>query len=205
MRSIVRRVDASEVISRATSHYNAAMADGCGVCGHGDRNTKASNRTAFRLRLPATPQPRQFHTWRASCKQNSCLEGFKVKPEKGAKMSVQLQIEEIPSYLKARFDGASTIEEAKQQFTLLAEKCKGTNKNKLLLDFTTVPANISLADRYALGRLTLVFAQYKCRVAAVCKTEQHGSTCFIETVAQNRWVDLRVFTNVEDALEWLLK
>jgi hypothetical protein len=29
--------------------------------------------------------------------------------------------------------------------------------------------------------------------------------CFLATVAQNRWVDLCIFTNVEDAIEWLLK
>ena len=120
-------------------------------------------------------------------------------------MSVQLQIDEMPGYLKARFIGAGATEEVERQFESLAEKCKSTRKNKLLLDFTEVPADISLVDRYELGRRTLVFAQYKCKVAAVCKPEHHDSTCFLGTVAQNRWADPRVFTNVEDALEWLLK
>jgi len=120
-------------------------------------------------------------------------------------MSVQLQIEEMPGYLKATLNGATTTEEVAWQFESLAEKCKCTNKNKLLLDFTEVPADISLVDRYDLGKRTQVFAQYKCKVAAVCKSGQRDSHCFLETVAQNRWVDLRVFTNVEDALEWLLK
>jgi len=119
-------------------------------------------------------------------------------------MSVQLQIEEMPGYLKATFNGATTAEEVGRQFELLAEKCQCTNKNKLLLDFTEVPADISLVDRYELGKRTLVFEQYKCKVVAVCKPGQRDSHCFLETVAQNRWVDLRVFTNVEDALEWLL-
>jgi hypothetical protein len=88
---------------------------------------------------------------------------------------------------------------------VLAEKCKCTNKNKLLLDFTGVSADISLVDRYELGKRTQVFAQYKCKVAAVCKPERHNSTCFLGTVAQNRWVNLRAFTNIDDALEWPLK
>jgi protein tyrosine phosphatase (PTP) superfamily phosphohydrolase (DUF442 family) len=133
------------------------------------------------------------------------LEGFKAQCEKGVKMSVQLQIEEMPRYLKATFNGATTTEEVGWQFESLAEKCKCTNKNKLLLDFTGVPADISLVDRYDLGKRTQVFAQYKCKVAAICKSGQRDSHCFLETVAQNRWVDLRVFTKVEDALEWLLK
>jgi hypothetical protein len=127
-----------------------------------------------------------------------------MRSERG-KMSVQLQIDEMPGYLIARFIGAGAMEEVERQFESLAEKCKSTKKNRLLLDFTEVPADISLVDRYELGRRTLVFAQYKCKVAAVCKPEHHDSTCFLGTVAQNRWVDLRVFANVEDALEWLLK
>jgi hypothetical protein len=128
-----------------------------------------------------------------------------VKCEEGVKMSVQFQIEEMPGYLKARFIGAGATEEIERRFESLAEKCKSAKKNKLLLDFTEVPADISLVDRYELGKRTQVFAQYKCKVAAVCKLERHDSTCFLGTVAQNRWIDLRVFTNVEDALEWLLK
>jgi hypothetical protein len=129
-------------------------------------------------------------------------------------MNVQLQqlhIEEIPGYeeisgyLKARFNGATTTEEVEQQFRLLAEKCQSTKKHKLLLDFTGVPANMSLVDRYELGKRTRVFAQHRCKVAAICKSEHHESACFLATVAQNRWVDLCVFTNVEDALECLLK
>jgi len=128
-----------------------------------------------------------------------------VKCEKKEKMSVQLQIDEMPGYLKARFIGAGAAVEIERQFDSLAEKCNSTKKNKLLLDFTEVPADNSLVDRYELGKRTLVFAQYKCKVAAVCKPEHHDSTCFLGTVAQNRWVDLRVFTNVEDAEAWLLK
>jgi hypothetical protein len=120
-------------------------------------------------------------------------------------MNVQLQIDEIPGYLRARFIGAGATEEIERQFESLAKKCKSTKKNRLLLDFTEVPADISLVDGYELGKKTLVFAQYKCKVAAVCTPEHHDSTCFLGTVAQNRWVDLRVFTNVEDALGWLLK
>jgi hypothetical protein len=120
-------------------------------------------------------------------------------------MSVQLHIEEMPDYLKATFNGAKTTEDAGQQFELLAEKCKSTNKNKLLLDFTIIPENVSLVDRYDLGRRTQVFGQYKCKVAAICQPERNESHCFLEKVAQNRWVDLRVFTNEEDAKKWLLK
>jgi hypothetical protein len=152
--------------------------------------------------------PLRVREWQARCRQHGRLEDFKIRQEKEVNMNVQLQqlhIEEIPGYLKARFNGANTTEEAEQQFKLLAEKCKSTKKHKLLLDFTEIPANSSLVDRYELGKRTLVFAQHKCKVAAVCKSEHYESACFLATVAQNRWVELCMFTNIEDALEWLLK
>ena len=120
-------------------------------------------------------------------------------------MNIKLKIEEMPGYLKTTFKGTSTTAEAERQFELLAEKCKSTSKNRLLLDFRRIAADISLLERYELGKRTLVFAQNKCKVAAVCKPEQHDSHYFLETVAQNRWVDLRVFTSVDDAVGWLLE
>jgi hypothetical protein len=120
-------------------------------------------------------------------------------------MNIQIKIEELPGYLKTTFNGASTTGEAERQFELLAKKCKSTKKNRLLLDFRGIPADISLVESYELGKRTLVFAQYKCKVAAVCKPEQNDSQYFLGTVAQNRGVDLRVFINVKDAVKWLLE
>jgi hypothetical protein len=76
-----------------------------------------------------------------------------MRSERG-KMSAQLQIDEMPGYLIERFIGSGATEEVERQFEWLAEKCNSTRKNKLLLDFTEVPADISLVDRYELGRRT---------------------------------------------------
>ena len=120
-------------------------------------------------------------------------------------MSVRFQIEEMPDFLAARFTGAGTAEEAWRQFESIVEHCERANKNKLLLDFTEVQAKISLADRYFLGEGAKVFARHASKVAAVGRPEQLDPRRFGEMVAQNRWVNVRAFTNVEDAEKWLLK
>ena len=121
-------------------------------------------------------------------------------------MSFQLQIEETPCYLAARFTGAGTVEEAWRQFELIAENSKRANKNKLLLDFTEAHAGISLSYRYFLANEMRIFAQYKVvKVAVVGRPEQLDYKKFGETVALNQGVNGRVFTNVEDAEEWLLE
>jgi hypothetical protein len=51
----------------------------------------------------------------------------------------------------------------------------------------------------------LIFAQYNLKVAAVDRPERIDPRLFTEVVARNRWVNARVFSNVEDAVEWLLE
>jgi hypothetical protein len=120
-------------------------------------------------------------------------------------MSIQLQIEEMPDYLAAKFTGAGAAEEIWRQFELIAKHCKRANKNKLLLDSTETRGKTSLADRYRLGDEADIFMYYKLiKVAYVGRPEQLDPKRFGEMVARNRWVNVRVFTSVEDAEKWLM-
>jgi len=120
-------------------------------------------------------------------------------------MSIQLQIEEAPDYLAAKFTGAGEAEEIWRQFELIAEQCKRANKNKLLLDITETYGTLSLVDRYRLGDVAEVFVYYKLiKVAAVSRPEQLDHKRFGEMVARNRWVNARVFTSLDDAEKWLM-
>jgi hypothetical protein len=119
-------------------------------------------------------------------------------------MSIQLQIQETPNYLEARFIGEGAAEEVWRQFELIAESCKRANKNKLLLDFTEAYGVSSLADRYHIGDKAEIFMHYKLiKVAIVGRPERLDPRRFGEMVARNRWVNAQVFTSVEDAEKWL--
>jgi hypothetical protein len=118
---------------------------------------------------------------------------------------MKIRFEEIIGYVAVRFTGAGTVEEAWSQFESIAAHCERANKNKLLLDFTEAHGEISLVDRYFLGEQAKIFQRHASKVAAVGRPEQLDHRRFGETVARNRWINLRVFTNVEDAHEWLLE
>ena len=121
-------------------------------------------------------------------------------------MSIQLQIEEMPDYLTVKFTGAGAAEEIWRLYELIAEHCKRANKNKLLVDFTEAYVEASLTDRYILGEEAQIFARYKLiKVAAVVRPDRVDPEGFGEMVARNRGVNGRRFTNVGDAVEWLLK
>jgi hypothetical protein len=117
--------------------------------------------------------------------------------EIGVEMSLQLQMEQMPGYLVARFTGAGVAEEGWRQFESIAEQCKRTKNNKLLIDGTRAEVKPSLVDRFLTARRTLIFAQYGLKVAFVENPERIDPTRFGETVARNRW-------NIPPALTLLL-
>jgi hypothetical protein len=120
-------------------------------------------------------------------------------------MSIQLQIDETPGYVVAKFTGAGAPEEVWRQFELIAEHCKRANKNKLLLDLMEAYADVSLAHRYHFGDQAETFMFYKLiKVAVAVSPELLDPRRFGEMVARNRWVNLRVFTSANDAAKWLL-
>ena len=138
--------------------------------------------------------------------QYDSFEGVGVECEKGVKMSIQLQIEEMPDYLAAKFTGAVATEETWRQFELIAGHCKSANKNKLLIDFTEAYGDLSLAHRYCLGDKAEIFMFYKLiKVGVADRPERLDPRRFGEMVARNRWVNARVFTSAKDAEKWLLK
>jgi hypothetical protein len=120
-------------------------------------------------------------------------------------MSLQLQIEETQNYLIARFIGSGVVEDVWRHYELIAEHCKRVNKNKLLLDYTKAHGEASLVDRYYLGDRGRVFAKHNIKVATVDRPERLDPRRFGVMVAQNRGVNVRAFTNAEDAAKWLLE
>jgi hypothetical protein len=120
-------------------------------------------------------------------------------------MRFQVQMGQMPGYLAARFIGAGVVEEVWRQFELIAEHCKLTKNNKLLIDSTGYDVKVSVGDRFFLGTSSQVFAIHRIKVAFVCRLEQLDPRKFGALVAQNRGVTVEVFTDLQAAEEWLLR
>jgi len=110
----------------------------------------------------------------------------------------------MPGYLAASFTGMGPPGAASQRFKLIAEHCKRTNNDKLLIDATGFKVKISTADRFLLGERSLIFALHRLKVAFVCAPEQIDPEKFGALVAQNRGVTVEVFTDFQAAVKWLL-
>ena len=120
-------------------------------------------------------------------------------------MGIQLQMEQMPGYLAARFTGVTTPDEALQQTESIAEHCKRTKNNKLLIDITRLGVKVSLADRFFAAEGLVTFARNRIKVAVVDIPERIDPGKFDVLVAQNRGVNIEAFTDFRAAEEWLLK
>ena len=121
-------------------------------------------------------------------------------------MSIQVQTEQMSSYLAARLIGPGALEEALQQIELIAEHCKLTNNNKLLMDITGWEATTpSLVDRFLAAKRLWIFTRYGIKAAFIDTLERMDPKKFGVLVAQNRWINIDAFTDFQAAEEWLLK
>src|SRR5215510_9661375 len=120
-------------------------------------------------------------------------------------MRTQLHMEQMPGYRAASFTGMGPPGAAAQRFELIAEHCKRTKKDKLLIDTTGFEVKVSTVDRFHLGERLGIFARNKIKVAVVSRPEQIDPQKFGVLVAQNRGVSVETFTDFQAAEEWLLK
>jgi len=121
-------------------------------------------------------------------------------------MSIKLQMENISDYMVARFTGEGKAEEALLNFQQIAEQCKSTHTEKLLIDCTEAKTeDVSIVDMYEQGEGAKLFNRYGIKIAVVVPEEKLEPEKFAEMVARNRGVNACVFTDHQTAEEWLLK
>jgi hypothetical protein len=120
-------------------------------------------------------------------------------------MSIQVQMEQMPGYIAARFIGVGAPGEASEQFESIAEYCKRTKNDRLLIDTMRYEVKLSAIDRFFLGERVQVFPSHRIKVAFVCKPEQLDPGKFGLLVARNRGACVDAFTDLCAAEEWLLR
>jgi hypothetical protein len=123
----------------------------------------------------------------------------------GGGMSFQLQFEEMPGYLAARFIGSGAAEEVWRQFELVAEHCQRAKIDKLLIDITKAKGTLSLTQKYFAAEESRIFTRFGIKVAFIEIPERLDPRRFFLLAARNRGVNVEAFTDLQAAEEWLLK
>lgn len=125
--------------------------------------------------------------------------------EAGGRVNFQIQMEQRSAYLAARFIGEAKPDEGSKQFESIAEHCRRTRNNKLLIDTTRLDVKLTVTTRFLVGERLESFMLGRIKVAFVVRPEQLDPERFILLVARNRFVNVEVFTDFQSAEEWLLK
>jgi len=121
-------------------------------------------------------------------------------------MSIQLQYEHRDGYLYVRLEGPLSVENVRQAFTQIAEQCKQHGYRRALTDTRALEGNLSTFDVYelgaAIGSMGLTAME---RVAVLDYKRPDNQHDFAELVVRNRGVDLRVVTDEDEAIRWLMR
>lgn len=120
-------------------------------------------------------------------------------------MTVKIKIEKRVDYLVAKFSGEANLQEIGQRFESLAVRCRKERKHKLLIDVTAIKAAPTFSDRYRAGESAVVFAEFGIKIAMVGMAALIDPRRLGELVAQNRGVNGRVFSDLEEAKKWLME
>jgi hypothetical protein len=107
--------------------------------------------------------------------------------------------------LRVQFSGLWTIKDITAKSKQVQAECLARKKDFLLFDFMDVEnEKIGLLDRWKLGLSILPILGKISKVAGVAPARLMDPERFAEQVARNRGLNLRSFTNLDDARRWLL-
>jgi hypothetical protein len=126
-------------------------------------------------------------------------------------MSLAFKIENQTGYLLMIYEGFYQSSLAGEFTDQILETCKNHQPSKLLIDLRKVEGGMSTMDRFNLSVLaaTKYFGAKltgkipSCVYAIVGNHPLVDPRRFEETVATNRGVDVKVFTEMKEALAWL--
>ncbi len=121
-------------------------------------------------------------------------------------MEYTIAFEEFPDHLRAVIEGESDTYEITQQYWAeVTARCRQANVKRLFIEErlkrqipTVADTYQAAAERHEMGLTGVKIAFYD------ADPEQYDQNLFGELVARNRGINVKVFNDRDEALEWLL-
>ena len=116
---------------------------------------------------------------------------------------IEVNIEKIDDYIYITYKGEYKGELEALQLDKLLDTCKQHSCSKMLVDIIGCSLNVSELDRYRFAKEVAKFfsMQNQVNIAFFVTPDQYDK--FIETMAQNRGVNCKIFTNKTESINWL--
>jgi hypothetical protein len=123
-------------------------------------------------------------------------------------MAIETILTVEDKYILIKLKGEFSLTEVKNKYKYVIDTAVEYNKSRLLVDIYEVTGTMSFIERFEISAfLALYYIQHAAgkiyRVAFMGNEPLVDKGRFGETVAKNRGLNVRVFTNKEDAIAWI--
>ena len=119
-------------------------------------------------------------------------------------MTYELEIKKDNNFLYATINGIRTVESIKRATKEICDECIKNQCSKVLIDVRTFKEHINILKIFDLASKNLPeIIKNKINKVAIVDLEIFDNTMFFENVAVNRGHNVRIFTDVFDAKQWL--
>ncbi len=120
-------------------------------------------------------------------------------------MTVNVKIIHARDFIKTTATGILDFASSKQAIVDIASQIKQPGEYDVLVDNREAIAKLSITELFELGKaLADCPALSRSRVGLVVPARAMKQADFFETVAVNRGVQVRTFTNFDQAIAWLV-
>jgi hypothetical protein len=115
-----------------------------------------------------------------------------------------LEIQVKPDYILVTYTGEFNVAAAERAIDGSLQAGSTHNLSKILIDCRRMTGRLSIMDRYQVAVSGQRMAGKLTRVALVRQEEGSPLDRFTETVARNRGVNLKLFSEIDEAVAWLM-
>lgn len=107
------------------------------------------------------------------------------------------------SFLLVEFSGQFSTQAGKQCVDAMVEACVKLGRSKVLLDCRRIQGELPIFARFEVTEYGASKRQHLRQLALVSRPEVALPDNFVENVAVNRGMNMRVFTDFDQALRWI--
>jgi len=114
-----------------------------------------------------------------------------------------LRIDDKGTYLLVEFFGEFGVEAGKRCVDRMVEACVTHKRSKVLLDCRRMTGNMPVLDRFQVAEYGATRGRQFMRLALLNRENVLLPDNFVENVAVNRGMDMKIFTDYNEAERWL--
>ena len=120
-------------------------------------------------------------------------------------MPENLTISDRGEYVLTEFSGTFSVDEGKRCIDAMTAAARDTHRPKALFDCREMTGPLPIGARFAVAEYAAITRGVISKIAMVAREDVVLPDNFVENVAVNRGVNLRIFTDYDAAERWLLE